>query len=191
MALKTSAHQIDAASGIELRNLSHRETRNTTLVDDPTTTARPRHPAAEQDPTRLTNLVELQQWWSSVICPTVNHNPSVDRSLHNNDARDYLALERTFLARVRTANALALFGVALVQLLRLNNLDPKAGLAIGAVTAGGGAIIVLAGGYRFFLQQRKLLCGKALAGGPLAWITWALLIGVFVAVLVIVLVEGS
>ncbi|KAL9605690.1 MAG: hypothetical protein Q9179_001110 [Wetmoreana sp. 5 TL-2023] len=150
MALGSSARQIVAASGIELHNISHGETRNTTLVDDPTATAPSSHealeplPAAESDPARSTNFVELQQWWSSVICPTVNHNPSVDRS-HNHDARDYLALERTFLARVRTANALALFGVALVQLLRLNNLDPKAGLAIGAVTASGGAIIVLAG----------------------------------------------
>lgn len=46
-------------------------------------------------------------------------------------------MERTYLALVRTASALVLFGVVLVQLFRLKDVDSRAGLALGPASAGG------------------------------------------------------
>ena len=54
---------------------------------------------------------------------------------------------------MRTAVALVSFGIALVQLFRLKDVDSKAGIALGAASAGGGIVIVFVGAWRFFGQQ--------------------------------------
>ncbi|KAL8925976.1 MAG: hypothetical protein Q9172_001979 [Xanthocarpia lactea] len=124
----------------------------------------------------------FQKWWSDNITLSLTHSCNEDPT-RNHDPRNYLALERTYLAHVRTASALVLFGVALVQLFRLRYVDSKAGLALGATCAGGG-IIVLAGAYRYFLLQTKLRRGKAAAGGPGSWIGWTVILGAVGAVFV-------
>ncbi|KAI4248079.1 MAG: hypothetical protein L6R40_001168 [Gallowayella cf. fulva] len=131
----------------------------------------------------------LRTWWSNNICPTVIHSWDED-SAQSHNPRDYLALERTYLAHIRTANALILFGVALVQLFRLRQVDSKAGLALGAVCAAGGMIIVFAAGRRYFLQQKKLTRRKAVAGGLEAWIGGLVILGIVAAVFVLVLAEA-
>ncbi|KAI4262728.1 MAG: hypothetical protein L6R42_002100 [Xanthoria sp. 1 TBL-2021] len=141
---------------------------------------------AEKDTWSRANI---QGWWSNNIYLSLPHSSNEDPTrIH--DPRDYLALERNFLAHIRTANALALFGVALVQLFRLGKEDSKAGLALGATCAGGGMIIALAGAYRYFLLQSRLRRGKAAAGGPGAWIGWTVILGVIGAVFVVVLAEN-
>lgn len=165
------------------------------LIEHPTTLdaqchQHPERPsAAGPISLRSTRSNEFQIWWSAHVCPAVTHSPSGDRSLSNSDARDYLALERTYLARFRTASALVQFGVVLVQLFHLRDVNRKVGLVMGTLTAGGGAVIVLTGNYRYFLQQKELLRGKAVAGGLGTWIEWAILMGVVTAVLVLVLVK--
>lgn len=131
----------------------------------------------------------LQTWWASNVQPTIvsgaNGSPS-----HHHDPRDYLALERTYLAHWRTASALVLLGVVGVQLFRLHNAESAAGVVFGAVTAGGGIVIVLAGGRRYFLLQKKLIEGKMVAGWVSIWIDGIVILGVIVAVLVVILVDA-
>ncbi len=129
-----------------------------------------------------------RKWWSDNITLSLTHSCNEDFT-RNHDPRDYLALERTYLAHIRTASALVLFGVALVQLFRLRDVDSKTGLALGVTCAGGGMIIVLAGAYRYFLLQTKLRRGKAAAGGPGSWIGWTVILGVVGAVFVVILAE--
>ncbi|KAL8688291.1 MAG: hypothetical protein Q9218_005763 [Villophora microphyllina] len=188
MAPETSSQPVEDTSAIELN-----EIREPTLFENPPS-GYGTHEVAEQisdgreDPSRPPGFFPLRNWWSHNVCPTVSHDPQRGPSLSNRDARDYLALERTYLAHIRTANAVASFGVVLFQLFRLKNVNTRAGLALGAVTACGATIMVLAAGYRFFFQQRNLLRGRVVIGGPRDWLDWAIVVSVVVAVLVVVLV---
>ncbi|KAL8649152.1 MAG: hypothetical protein Q9210_004576 [Variospora velana] len=132
----------------------------------------------------------MQTWWADNIQPTIAHGANGSPG-HHHDSRDYLALERTYLAHVRTANALTLFGVALVQLFRLKNAESTAGVVLGAVTAGGGIVIVLAGGRRYFLLQKKLIEGRMVTGWTTIWIDGTVILGIILAVLVVILVGAS
>lgn len=142
------------------------------------------------EPSPPVNRRTLRSWWSNNVCPTITHN-SDEHHPHNNDPRDYLALERTYLAHIRTASALVSFGVALVQLFRLKNVESQAGIILAAATAGGGVVMVLTGGRRYFLQQKLLLHGRTLAGGAAAWIDGILVLGIVAAVLLVVLAGAS
>ncbi|KAI4121182.1 MAG: hypothetical protein LQ338_006517 [Usnochroma carphineum] len=175
---------------MELSNLDHAAVGDNNIMHDhPSTPDRQRLASLNRaEPAPRVNHQTLQTWWSNTICPTITHDPNGDHS-HNNDPRDYLALERTHLAHVRTASALASFGIALTQLFRLKNVDSSAGIVLGAVSAGGGAVIVLAGAVRYFQQQQNLLRGKAVAGGSFAWIDGIVLLGIIMAVLVVVIAE--
>ncbi|KAI5846859.1 hypothetical protein BZA05DRAFT_405676 [Tricharina praecox] len=90
------------------------------------------------------------------------------------DARDHLALERTYLSYHRTSLALALLAVIVAQLQILQhspNPDPVFGFyALGKPLAVGLIVcaisISLLGWVRWWHWQRTLLRGKALAGGP-------------------------
>ena len=133
---------------------------------------------------------KVQKWWSNNISLRLPHSWNEDPTrIH--DPRDYLALERNFLAHVRTASALALFGVAVFQLYRLGSENSKAGRALGATCAAGGMIMVSAGAYRYFLLQSRLRHGKAAAGGPGAWVGWTVIMGVIGASFVVVLAENG
>ncbi|KAL8760465.1 MAG: hypothetical protein Q9184_003363 [Pyrenodesmia sp. 2 TL-2023] len=156
----------DPRSGVELDDLVPVEggARGSTTHRDSTT---PDQQAVGQlrqtePPHPLVNRGALHTWWSANIAITVTHDPDGGHA-HNNDFRDYLALERTYLAHVRTGMTLASFGVVLLQLFRLKEMNPRAGIALGAVCAGGGAIVVLVGARRYFLLQKKLVVGRTVA----------------------------
>ncbi|KAL8715231.1 MAG: hypothetical protein Q9220_001189 [cf. Caloplaca sp. 1 TL-2023] len=134
-------------------------------------------------------LRKLQTWWSSHVALIVVHSADGNNDAQNNDPRDYLALERTYLAHVRTANALALFGVTLLQLFRLHNVDPKAGLALGALSSGSSIFIIVSSCRRYFLQQKKLTIGKAVGAGPDVWLYSTLIFIIIAAAFIIVLVK--
>ncbi|KAI4090468.1 MAG: hypothetical protein L6R37_007880 [Teloschistes peruensis] len=187
MAAEGSARRVEEASAIELDEIIEG-----TRVED-AASLRQRHENAEagsnnggEVPSKFRNL---GKWWSYNVCPTITHDPTRDSSLHNRDARDYLALERTFLAHIRTANTLASLGVLLLQLFRLKEVNTGVGLALGASTASAGMIMVIIGAYRFFFQQQNLLRGEVVVGGPWSWLDWAIVMGVVVAVLAMVLVH--
>ncbi|KAF8636186.1 hypothetical protein AX17_003674 [Amanita inopinata Kibby_2008] len=81
-----------------------------------------------------------------------------------NVARDHLALERTFLAYVRTSLAVSTAGVALVQLFAITRPTMEhqfKNLArpMGAVMVAYGLVILLMGMWRYFQVQRSLARG--------------------------------
>lgn len=79
--------------------------------------------------------------------------------------RDFYALERTFLAYVRTASAYAGFGVTVAQLFRLQGSVMSTqtsaifhlGRPIGAAAIAGALLLILWAGFNFWKQQQKLL----------------------------------
>ncbi|KAL8680986.1 MAG: hypothetical protein Q9186_002886 [Xanthomendoza sp. 1 TL-2023] len=187
--------QTNTSSGIELDDYAPAGTSASTRVETIPTPDRRKngHPSPlVGDATARSSRIKFHQlraWWANNICLSVIHSWEGNNA-HSHNPRDYLALERTFLAHVRTASALVSFGVALLQLYRLKQVDSRAGLALGAVCACGGIIIVFTGGWRYFLLQKRLAGRKAVAGGPGAWVGGLFILGVISAVLIVVLAEA-
>lgn len=181
MDARASRDPIDPASEIELVNVAAEIGGNSRRQELSTS-----HQQAETS-RRPTYRSLLQTWWADNIQPTITHDTNGSPG-HHHDPRDYLALERTYLGHLRTANALILFGVVLVQLFRLKRAESTAGVVLGAITAGGGIVMVLSGGRRYFLLQRKLIEGRMVAGGTSIWIDGTVILGIILAVIVVILV---
>lgn len=92
-----------------------------------------------------------------------------------------IALERTFLSYIRTANALASFGVVIAQLFRLpSTVDEvnsplvsrffRLGRPFGAATEGLAIVVVLVGALRCWRQQQRILGGTVVGGGWEIWL---------------------
>ncbi|PYH91329.1 hypothetical protein BO71DRAFT_52955 [Aspergillus ellipticus CBS 707.79] len=87
--------------------------------------------------------------------------------------RDHFALERTFLAYIRTSVQVAMQGVLVAQLFRLQHLtSPDAALGYSevgvplSVGCHGVAILIASlGAYRFWKQQTVVALGTVYAGG--------------------------
>ncbi|KAI1357039.1 hypothetical protein F5Y01DRAFT_10214 [Xylaria sp. FL0043] len=114
-------------------------------------------------------------------------------------ARDHLAVERTFLAWMRTSLAFASIGIAITQLFRLNAslVDDKnnqhfrrLGKPLGITFIGISILVLLLGYQRFYQPQQWLMKGKFPASrGPiilLSLVSFALMI---VSLVVIVIVQ--
>ncbi|PWY89190.1 hypothetical protein BO70DRAFT_377601 [Aspergillus heteromorphus CBS 117.55] len=102
--------------------------------------------------------------------------------------RDHFALERTFLAYIRTSVMVAMQGVLIAQLFRLQHLtSPDAALGYSEVgvplSVGCHSVAILIaslGAYRFWKQQTVVALGTVYAGG------WELnLIGGLVGVIIL------
>ena len=84
-----------------------------------------------------------------------------------------IALERTFLAYLRTSLALAMAGVLTAQLFHLQrSVNPNMtmgffviGIPLSATFIGFGIVVLFVGAYRFWLQQNAMVMGKIYAGG--------------------------
>ncbi|KAI9700845.1 MAG: hypothetical protein M1836_002214 [Candelina mexicana] len=83
------------------------------------------------------------------------------------DPRDHLALERTFLAYLRTSNAIILFAVALAQLYILRDGAFVLGKVMSSITVGVGIFVALLGGAHFMRQQQALVRGKVVSEGEI------------------------
>ncbi|KAL9017065.1 MAG: hypothetical protein Q9185_005619 [Variospora sp. 1 TL-2023] len=127
MDARASRDPIDPASEIELVNVAAEIGGNARRQELSTS-----HQPAETS-RRPTYRSLLQTWWADNIQPTITNGTNGSPG-HRHDPRDYLALERTYLGHLRTANALILFGVVLVQLFRLQNAESTAGVVLGAIT---------------------------------------------------------
>jgi len=106
-------------------------------------------------------------------------------------ARDHLALERTFLAWLRTSLAFASIGIAVTQLFRLNatlqSPDSSSGIqllahlgkSLGATFLGISILVLAIGAQRYYESQGWLLKGKfpASRGSVFAVTLIALLVG--------------
>jgi uncharacterized membrane protein YidH (DUF202 family) len=98
---------------------------------------------------------------------------SIRLIIHENECRDHFALERTYLAYVRTASAFAQVGVAVAQLFRLNTANSgeilpsslKIGNVMGAATEGIAIVVMLTGSIYFLKQQHALVKGGIISRG--------------------------
>lgn len=117
-------------------------------------------------------------------------------------ARDHLALERTFLAWLRTSLAFASIGIAVTQLFRLNSSSHKniqtqpsalpfvnlqnLGKPLGATFLGIAILVLLLGSNRYYESQSWLLKGKFPASRGSVFLLTAVACALIVSSLVIV-----
>ncbi|CDM33097.1 hypothetical protein DTO013E5_5712 [Penicillium roqueforti] len=106
---------------------------------------------------------KLTRFWTHNITLTVAHKSS----------RDYFALERTFLAYLRTSLTVAQQGVLIAQLFRLQAAEELAdrlgfgqvGTPLSVACHCVAIIVALVGAYRFWRQQNAIARGRVYAGG--------------------------
>ncbi|KAL6229114.1 hypothetical protein BDW75DRAFT_235448 [Aspergillus navahoensis] len=113
-------------------------------------------------PRREGVLGRMQRFWTRHVVLTVAQKKN----------RDYFALERTFLAYIRTSVVLAMQGVLIAQLFRLQSANSSNGLGyheVGvplSVTCHCAAILTtVLGAHRFWKQQSAIALGTIYAGG--------------------------
>ena len=110
---------------------------------------------------------------SQRISPTSFWAKHVRLAIEEEECRDHLALERTFLAYARTASAYAQLGVTMAQLFRLNvttsgKTTPatlRVGKALGATTEGIAILVSILGAAYFAKQQSGLVKGVIVSRG--------------------------
>ncbi|KAJ5818832.1 hypothetical protein N7474_004423 [Penicillium riverlandense] len=106
---------------------------------------------------------KLTRFWTRNVTLTVSQKSN----------RDHFAMERTFLAYIRTSTVIAMQGVLVAQLFRLQQSKSEQGTLrfqqVGvplSVACHCVAILVgLIGAYRFWKQQGAIALGKIYAGG--------------------------
>ncbi|KAL6715675.1 hypothetical protein ACLMJK_006636 [Lecanora helva] len=134
---------------------------------------------------------------------------SVELDNKGSVARDHLALERTFLAWLRTSLAFASIGIAITQLFRLNTtiseregLEPhnppntyhlrQVGKPLGATFLGIAILVLLVGGRRYFESQYWIIRGKFPASrGSVFLITFVALTLIVTSLIVVCVVDSS
>ena len=85
----------------------------------------------------------------------------------------FLALERTYLGYLRTSLALAMLGVIIAQLFRLQHTENPnkvlgffvLGVPLSCTCSGAAILVILLGAYRFWRQQNAMLRGKVHVAG--------------------------
>ena len=129
---------------------------------------------------------KLSRWCSLNLRLEFSHD---DHDPSGTDPRDFLALERTYLAWFRTSVAVVSLGVGIAQLFILRNLDPNKGKIFGAIFSLGGICTSVVGCTRYFRQQTLLSRGKTLSGGYHVILMLCLLGAILLSLFVTVLVE--
>lgn len=138
------------------------------------------------------------KWWGKVV----EKYGSVELENKGAVARDHLALERTFLAWLRTSLSFASIGIAITQLFRLNttiaSTDPAlisspqarlrhVGKPLGATFIAISILVLFIGFHRFFESQHYVIRGKFPASRGSILIVATVAGGLIVASLVVVL----
>ncbi|OCL06782.1 hypothetical protein AOQ84DRAFT_276614, partial [Glonium stellatum] len=137
-------------------------------------------------------------WWKNIV----DKYGSVELENKGSVARDHLALERTFLAWLRTSLSFASIGIAVTQLFRLNTTiatsDPAlvnspqvrlrhVGKPLGATFIAISILVLFIGFHRYFESQHYVIRGKFPASRGSILIVAIVAGGLVVASLVVVL----
>ncbi|PIB01852.1 hypothetical protein CB0940_00456 [Cercospora beticola] len=149
-----------------------------------------------QDPSVGAAQQAGESWWKTLV----DKYGSVELENKGSVARDHLALERTFLAWLRTSLSFASIGIAVAQLFRLNTaIQPgsdvngtttrlrSVGKPLGATFLGISILILLLGFHRYFESQHYVIRGKFPASRGTIIIVSAVATALIVASLVVVL----
>jgi uncharacterized membrane protein YidH (DUF202 family) len=146
----------------------------------------PAAPTRTYHPTSRSKMQSVIHWWLHNIDVKLSYD--LAGSSTKDDPRDHLALERTFLAYIRTSNAFVLLGVVIVQLFILADANRTTGIVLAVFVLAIAIMVVMLACARFFYQQNLLLRGRTTASGWDVILIWAstvgLCLGLFVAVLV-------
>ncbi|KAL6908427.1 hypothetical protein GGI43DRAFT_142826 [Trichoderma evansii] len=158
--------------------------------------------ASSEDTDELTKAKSSKSSWTK---ETFRKFQSLELENKGSVARDHLALERTFLAWLRTSLAFASIGVAVTQLFRLNtdtasanmvDFDhtklQKMGRPLGATFLGISIVTLLLGCKRYFHAQEWILKGKFPASrGTILVMSFVALALMILSLVVVIVIQPS